>query len=380
METKVCQILEALSWVPTILPVRLTLFSLFALLAFPASASETMRIAVGPESSKVTLEGAELRVGADADEATFEPFNSTTVVVTSQGNQLVVQGVAAPTTALRFRSGNDGSGVIQVNGVRVKGDVVVLFGKTQLAAVNVLGLEDYLVGVLGSEMPKSFPPEALKAQAVAARTYALNKKLEQYSQPYHLGSSVISQVYKGLDVEDPRTREAVETTRGLIMTWQLQPIEAYFHASCGGRTENGGDALGRDLPYLKAVDCPCGKLPTSHWTLELKPSDVKSLGVQKGAPLKIQGRSNTGRARRVETGARSIDAVTFRERIGYMKLKSLQFDIAKSRDGWHIEGSGFGHGAGLCQWGARVYAEKGWGFQKILEHYYPGVELQTLYE
>jgi stage II sporulation protein D len=353
---------------------------LVSLLASPAFAAETMRIAVGPESSKVTLEGDALRVGADADDATFEPFNSTTVVVSLQGGKLIVGGSEAPAGALRFRSGTDGSGVIQVNGVRVKGDVVVLFGKTQLAAVNVLGLEDYLVGVLGSEMPKSFPPEALKAQAVAARTYALNKKLEQYSQPYHLGSSVISQVYKGLDVEDLRTREAVESTKGLVMTWQLQPIEAYFHASCGGRTENGGDALGRDLPYLKAVDCPCGRLPTSHWTLDLKPNDVKTLGVAKGTALHVQGRSPTGRARRVEAGTRSIDAVTFRERIGYMKLKSLQFEIEKSRDGWRVEGHGFGHGAGMCQWGARVYAEKGWGFEKILEHYYPGVDLQTLYE
>lgn len=343
-------------------------------------AAETMRIAVGPESSKVMLEGDALRVGADADDAVFEAFATRRVSFALVEGKLMVEGSPSPARALRFRSGEDGSGVIAVNGVRVKGDVVVLFGKTQLAAVNVLGLEDYLVGVIGSEMPKSFPTEALKAQAIAARTYALNKKLEQYSQPYHLGSSVISQVYKGLDVEDPRTRDAVESTRGLVMTWQLQPIEAYFHSSCGGRTESGGDALGRDLPYLKAVDCPCGHLPTSHWTLNLKQADLKALGGTKAGALKVQGRSSTGRARRVEVGARSLDAVTFRERIGYMKLKSLHFEIEKSGDGWKVEGSGFGHGAGLCQWGARVYAEKGWDYRKILQHYYPGVELQTLYE
>lgn len=353
---------------------------LLLFLALPAFAAETMRIAVGPESSKVTIEGDALRVGADSDEAVYEPFSTTKVTLTLVGGKLQVEGEPSPAAALRFRSGTDGAGVIQVNGVRVKGDVVVLFGKSQLAAVNVLPLEDYLVGVLGSEMPKSFPTEALKAQAVAARTYALNKKLEQYGQPFHLGSSVISQVYKGLDVEDPRTREAVESTRGLVMTWQLQPIEAYFHASCGGRTENGVDALGRDLPYLQAVDCPCGRLPTSHWTLNLKPADLKPLGAAKGGPIKVQGRSATGRAQRVEVGSRSITAVSFRERIGYMKLKSLKFEIEKSRDGWTLAGDGFGHGAGMCQWGARVYAEKGWDFQKILLHYYPGVELQTLYE
>ena len=353
---------------------------LLVCLSSAAFAAETMRIAVGPEAAKIVLEGDALRVGADSDDATFEPFAPVRVTLTLVAGKLLVEGQPVPSAALRFRSGDDGSGVISVNGTRVKGDVVVVFGKLQLAAVNVLGLEDYLVGVIGSEMPKSFPTEALKAQAIAARTYALNKKLEQYGQPYHLGSSVISQVYKGLDVEDPRTREAVESTRGLVMTWQLQPIEAYFHASCGGRTETGLDALGRDLPYLQAVDCPCGKLPTSHWTLSLKQADLKTLGAVKGSAIKVQGRSSTGRARRVEVGARSIDAVTFRERIGYMKLKSLSFEIEKSRDGWTVEGTGFGHGAGMCQWGARVYAEKGWDYRKILQHYYPGVELQTLYE
>ena len=351
---------------------------LLCLLPLPALSAETMRIAVGPESSRLTLRGADLRVGADSDEASFEPFASSTVHFSLEGGKLMVEGQASPAPALRFRSG-DGAGAIEVNGIRMQGDVVVLIGKTQLAAVNVLPLEDYLTGVLGSEMPKSFPQEALKAQAVAARTYALNKKLEQYGQPYHLGSSVISQVYKGLDAEDPRTREAVESTRGLVLTWQLQPIEAYFHASCGGKTETGLDALGRDLPYLQAVDCPCGHLPTSQWSLTLSDRDLKPLG-GKASSIKVQGRSSTGRARRVEVGSKSLDAVTFRERIGYMKLKSLHFDVEKSRDGWTLKGSGFGHGAGLCQWGARVYAEKGWSFEKILQHYYPGTELQTLYE
>lgn len=348
-------------------------------LSLPVFAAETMRIAVGPETARVVLEGSALRLGPDVDDGFFEPFASTRVELAYVGGALQASGAPVPGNVLRFRSGDDGEGVITVAGARVRGDVVVLAGKRGLVVVNVLPLEDYLTGVLGSEMPRSFPEEALKAQAIAARTYALNKKLDQYGQPFFLGSSVISQVYKGLDAEDPRTREAVEATRGVVLTWQLQPIEAYFHASCGGRTESGSEALGRELPYLQAVDCPCGKLPTSHWTLDLKPADLKPLGA-KGGSIKVQGRSATGRAQRVEVGNRSITAVSFRERIGYMKLKSLNFDIEKSRDGWKVEGHGFGHGAGLCQWGARVYAEKGWSFEKILSHYYPGTELQKLYE
>jgi stage II sporulation protein D len=347
------------------------------LLAGVAQAHETMRIAMGPEVSAVELTGTGLQVGEDDDEGgRFEPLGAQATVTLVDGH-LAVDGKPLPREALRFRAST--AGTLTALGTRVHGDVVVLPGKSKLVAVNVLPLEEYLVGVLGGEMPRSFPLEALKAQAVAARTYALNKKLEQYGQPYHLGSSVISQVYKGLDVEDPRTREAVDATRGLVLTWNLQPIEAYFHASCGGRTESGADALGRDLPYLQAVDCPCGKLPTSHWTLTLPARELSSLFKKAGA-LEVQGRTSTGRVRRVGVGPRSVDAVTFRERVGYMKLKSLDFEVEKARDGWRIEGHGFGHGAGLCQWGARVYAEKGWGFEKILQHYYPGTELQTLYE
>jgi stage II sporulation protein D len=353
--------------------MRALLFIIFSCSAWGA---ETMRIAVGPESGQVTIEGAALRVGPDSDEASAEPFATPKVQLGISGGRLLVEGQPSPLPSLRFRAGDGGA--MKVNGIRVQGDVVVVVGKALLVAINVIPLEDYLVGVLGGEMPKSFPPEALKAQAVAARTYALNKKLEQYGQPFHLGSSVISQVYKGLDAEDPRTRKAVEDTRGLILTWQLQPIEAYFHASCGGKTETGMDALGRDLPYLQAVDCPCGNLPSSHWTLHLSSKDLKPLGA-KGA-LHVQGRSSTGRARRVDVGTRSIDAVIFRERLGYTKLKSLNFEIAKARDGWNVKGLGYGHGAGLCQWGARVYADKGWNFEKILNHYYPGTELQTLYQ
>lgn len=354
---------------------RLT-FSVLLLVCGVAHAAETMRIAMGAEVASVELTGEGLSVGEDADGADFEPLGER-ATVTLVGGHLTVDGKPSPREALRFRAAK--AGTLTALGTRVHGDVVVVPGKSKLVAVNVLPLEEYLVGVLGSEMPKSFPLEALKAQAVAARTYALNKKLEQYGQPFHLGSSVLSQVYKGLDVEDARTRQAVDATHGLVLTFMLQPIEAYFHASCGGRTEAGADALGRDLPYLKAVDCPCGQLPSSHWTLTLKAKELAAL-FKKAAGLEVQGRTRTGRVRRVAVGPRSVDAVTFRERVGYLKLRSLDFEVEKGKDGWTLEGHGFGHGAGLCQWGARVYAEKGWTFQKILQHYYPGTELQTLYE
>lgn len=348
------------------------------LLASSAFAAETMRIAVGAEVARVTMTAAALECGDDLDEAEFVSLGKDSVVLERGGDAVTLNGEALPSESIRCRAGKPGS--ITVNGITVQGDVVVLKSRGRLAAVNVLPLEDYLLGVLGSEMPKSFPLEALKAQAIAARTYALNKKLEQYSQPFHLGSSVISQVYKGLEADDPRTRQAIAETKGLVLTWQLQPIEAYFHASCGGHTESGLDALGRDLPYLRSVSCPCARLATSHWTLKVAARELQPVAGGRAAGLSVQGRSPTGRARKVQVGTRSIDAVSLRERLGYMRLKSLAFDVGTSKDGWVLTGHGFGHGAGLCQWGARLLADAGKDHRAILEHYYPGTELQTLYE
>src|SRR5207244_10358734 len=104
-------------------------------------------------------------------------------------------------------------------------------------------------------------------------------------------------------------------------TWQLQPVEAYFHASCGGKTEGGLDALGRDLPYLRPVSCPCASLPNAQWKLDV-PDKVQVLS-----------RSATGRATRVQLDGTPLDAVSFRERLGYSRLKSLWFEVEKSARG-----------------------------------------------
>jgi stage II sporulation protein D len=329
-----------------------------------AFGSETMRIAIGAEVKQARVQGTSLAAGDDEEDAVFNPLSGD-AKLTRRGGDLWLNGSKVNGGAVRLRAGGDGA--LEVNGTRVRGDVVALLGRDGVQLVNVLALEEYLNGVLGSEMPKSFPVEALKAQAIAARTYALHKKLEQYGQPFHLGSGVISQVYGGLASEDARTREAVDATKGLVLTYELQPIEAYFHASCGGKTENGVEALGRDLPYLKPVSCPCASLPNAEWSL---PLDNK---------VQVLNRSATGRATKVSLDGKVLDGVTFREKLGYAKLKSLWFDVENHGSGVVLNGHGFGHGAGLCQWGAKVLAERGQGFREILMHYYPGTELQTLY-
>ncbi|HSP77178.1 MAG TPA: SpoIID/LytB domain-containing protein, partial [Myxococcaceae bacterium] len=321
------------------------------------------------------------------EDARFHPLEQESVVVRRRGSRLELNGAPVIGTAVRFRAGASsadagvpGPTPLRAGDMEVRGDVVVRLYRDGLQLINVIPLEDYLAAVLGSEMPVSFPLEALKAQAVAARTYALQKKLRAYGSPFHMGSSVLHQVYGGLHREDARTRAAVEATRGEVLTYELAPIEAYFHASCGGRTESGQEALQRNLPYLQPVECPCGRLPASRGTATLSDSELQSALGHPPEGLRVTGRTATHRVTRVASSSgASLDGATFRRKLGYTRLKSLNFEVERTSDGWHFTGLGYGHGAGLCQWGAKALADQGLGYRDILQRYYPGTELQQLY-
>jgi stage II sporulation protein D len=280
---------------------------------------------------------------------------------------------------VKFRS----NGLVRCVGQAVRGQIEVRRGQTGLVAINVLPLEDYLAAVLGSEMSPSFPFEALKAQAVAARTYAVQRKIEAWGRPYHLGATVLHQVYAGVKQEDRRTREAVEATRGEVMTHHMAPIEAYFHSSCGGRTESGLEALGRSLSYLASVVCPCGETLQTAWSGSFVAADFKGLLAGSLSDVTVLERTPTGRARRVQllssSGKRIVTGGELRRTVGYLRLKSLSFESEGRGPSVRLTGKGFGHGAGLCQWGAKAYAEKGWDYRRILDHYYTGAELKRMY-
>jgi stage II sporulation protein D len=252
-----------------------------------------------------------------------------------------------------------------------------------------LRLEDYVAGVVEGEMPSRFPPEALKAQAVAARSYALTRKIEAQAagRAWDIGAGVLAQVFSRRP--GAAARAAAEATAGEVLALGMEPVEAYFHASCGGRTEGGLAALGRDLPYLAAVECGrCGRAPRVRWTVEVGARELAAAAGLGGdaTAARIVGRTATGRAERVEIeagGRRAvIPAADLRQRLGYARLPSLAFEVGDRRaegGGFALEGRGHGHGAGLCQWGAAGFAREGRGYREILLHYYPGAEILRMY-
>ncbi len=360
---------------------RLFTFAMVLALAADVRAEETVRIAIVDGASEIALSGQDLEVRRLEVGEKFAPAPGGRSVVTLNAKGMFLDG--AKVTArdgVKYRS----RGLVRCGDKLVRGQIEVRPGRKGLVAINVIPLEDYLLAVLGSEMPRSFPLEALKAQAVAARTYAIRQKIVAWGKPYHMGATVLHQVYGGAKVEDPRTREAVEATRGEVLVWKMEPIEAYFHSSCGGKTESGRDALGRPLPYLKPTECACHGTPRSVWSDSLRAEDFKSLVKGRLEELKVLERTPTGRAQRVliassNAGRKVVSGVELRRVVGYDKLKSLAFTAEKHGGLLKFEGKGFGHGAGMCQWGAKAYADQDWSYRRILAHYYSGAELRRMY-
>lgn len=261
-----------------------------------------------------------------------------------------------------------------------------MLASTSPRSVVELGLEDYVAGVVSGEMPASFPPEAQKAQAVAARSYALTRKIESQAagRDHDITSGVLAQVWAGRP--GGAARAAADATAGEVLVWGMEPVEAYFHASCGGRTEAGLAAIGRDLPYLVSVACGrCEGAPRLRWTVEVPARELARAAGLGGAATaaRVVSRTATGRVERVEieAGGRSagLAAADLRQRLGFSRLPSLAFDVRAARGGFTFQGTGQGHGAGLCQWGAAGLAREGKSYREILAHYYPGTEVVRMY-
>lgn len=267
------------------------------------------------------------------------------------------------------------------SGIRYSGQIEVWRGEKGLYVVNELPLEDYVESVVASEVGTDWEAEALKAQAVIARTYAVYKKTAVTNQSmYHLTSSVLHQVYKGNNSHFKVTY-AVRATEGEILTYNGKPIEALYHSTCGGRTENPEEVFGKKIPYMKSVESRCDLSPYWIWEKKIPISEIeKALNLKGIKDLDIKSRTSTGRARdinvKIEEGNTTIRAVDLRRLLGWSRLPSTYFEIKKNGDSIIFEGKGYGHGVGLCQWSALQMAAEGKTYREILSFFYPGAEIK----
>jgi stage II sporulation protein D len=354
-----------------------------ALLAPPrARAGETVRIAVATAQRRVVLAGPALTVAPLAEGRERRPVPGGRAELTLEGEELALGGEPLDAPAASFAA----EGPIRAGALDLAGEVEVRRGAGGLDVVHAVPMEEYVAAVVEAEMPAAFPPEALKAQAVAARSFALARKIEAVAEgrSWHLGATVLDQVYRA--GRDPRARAAAAATAGEVLAREHEPVLAFFHAACGGRTERGADALGQELPYLASVPCDrCRPAPRWRWTVRVGAAELGRLAGLPGpaTAARVAARTGSGRAARVAVEARrarvELGAADLRQRLGFDRLPSLAFDVKVAGGEAVFAGRGAGHGSGMCQWGAAGLARQGRDYRAILGRYYPGTEIVRMY-
>lgn len=277
----------------------------------------------------------------------------------------------------------DAKGDVLISGQKYSGIIEVWRGENNLYVVNEVPLEDYIKGVVVGEVSSNWDMEALKAQAVAARTFALYHKLNNrtHGMPFHLTSSVLHQVYKGGSIPASIVK-AVNDTRGEILTFEGKPILAFYHSTSGGMTECPSEAFGQRLPYLKPVETTSRLSPHNAWERRILLTDIeKAANIRGIKEITIDSRTVSNRVRNfkitTDSGEYYIPARDLRRNLGWTTLPStLITNISKNREVFVFEGRGFGHGVGMCQWTALDMARAGMSYREILSIFYPGAILE----
>jgi stage II sporulation protein D len=284
----------------------------------------------------------------------------------------------------------DGADGVRLNGRFYKGDIYMRTTEAErLEVIEHLSVEDYLCGVLPVEMSPDWPLEALKAQAVASRTYALKKV--DLKKDYDVTDGVDSQVYSGASGVNVRILNAVNSTRGEVLKYKGKLITSFFHACCGGNTaaasSSWGEEVVKPLYGIKDPFCP----PSRHYRWEYYATNQDLLSfiqTQGSTAVKIKSarvltRDRSGRAVKLRfltnSGPFTASASDLRKVFGTYDIKStLITRVTPVKGGYEFSGRGWGHGVGMCQEGAKYMAKNGRTYAKILQHYYPGAKITVI--
>jgi stage II sporulation protein D len=353
----------------------------------PASAALELRVAiedgvrevkVGSSTNAIVRDGSGRSLGEIAAMNAFiaEPDQGNVALDHWKSGQIWVE----PT----------GGGYVFIGDRWYRGRVLVVQSGSGLVAVNYVDLEQYLYSVLGGEMNGNWPQESLKAQAVAARSYALYQRQNASNKIYDVGDTAAWQVYDGIEDESGGTQTAVNATASQVLIYNGQIIEAVFHSSAGGCTENVEDVWIQALPYLRSVPDFDQGSPVYQWAKNFSQSELSAriTGVGNVIALTPLKTSQCGRiiSMNVEgdAGKRTMKGDELRSALG---LRSTLFtvvpEVSKTKAqstpvGFQVVGRGFGHGLGMSQWGAYNLAARGANYQQILLHYYKGTTLAQI--
>lgn len=273
------------------------------------------------------------------------------------------------------------SGDLLVSGTHYDGNISVFKGKSGMYLINELPLEEYVKNVVATEVSSSWDMEALKVQAVIARTYALYQKTVSGNAYFDLTSSVLHQAYKGSSV-DARIAYAVMNTEGEVLYYNGKLIETLYHSTSGGKTEEAAEVFGNSYPYMKPVESNCEISPYWMWERKIPVEEIeKALNLTKVAEIRVTSYTVTKRVKTVDVmhggGVTSVKTTELRKLLGWSRLPSTNFVVSRENGNFVFEGKGYGHGVGLCQWSALQMARDGKNYKEILSFFYPGTVIRT---
>lgn len=264
--------------------------------------------------------------------------------------------------------------------------------KVKMEDGNIIKIpfEEYIIGVVSAEMPAEFEPDALKAQAVASRSYVLKKIEKNKNNDYDILGTIQDQVYIDNDklkekwkdkynLFYKKIKEAVDSTKGEYLTYQGNIIEAFFFSTSSGMTENSEDVFTSSLPYLRSVESSQDKMSpvfknTNIYSIKEFYMNL-NLAYNDSPNIKVLEKSNTGHIKKISVDDKVFKGTIFRK---LLNLKSTYFDIKVENDKVIINTTGNGHGVGMSQYGANFMAKEGKNYKEILQHYYKDVEISKL--
>ena len=347
----------------------------------------TVRVAVVSPRGEVILHGEGLVLAHKEGEPTPMPRGKARIKP-SPGGGIWIEGVGG---VRRGTPVETRIGPISIGDRSYPGHLELYEEGGELTLVAEVAMEEYVAGVVSSEVPASWGLEAKKAQAVAARSYAVMRRA-QASDSWHLRATVLDQVYSGRPV-DPGSRAAVEATHGQVLALDGDLVSVYFSSTCAGHTETP-DNVWPDRPSHGTASVACGfcdRSPNYSWTTSIGAADLqgelRGAGHKAGAIERLELRSGAsgGRVRAIDVvtddGTVTLAGNEFRALIGYGKVKSTRFSVEfdPAASAFVLSGSGFGHGVGLCQWGAQGMDRAGRDYREILGRYFPQTDIAHLW-
>lgn len=367
-------------------PVKLHLHGLLLLLL----TAPIVRVAIIKEAKNLTIHGNELRIKIPEAHPLNTYLASPVNIEPIENGFRVGSGLyLAPSIQISSAESD-----LLIDGKHFEGTIELRRdAANKLLVLNELPVEEYLSGVFPGEMPMHWPREAIKAQVVAARTYALFRQKEKSKRTkslYDLESDTSDQVYVGFEGKQKNKwlEELIQETQGEVL-WYLGLYPSYFHSCCGGQTEQASHVWETRDPSQSVVDPFCKKAPDHQWNLSLSHSEflgkLREHGLEgnqiRSVTLERYDRSprNILVVLATEKMNLYVKATDLRRILDYDLLKSTWFDVKTTPHKIVFEGFGYGHGVGLCQWGAKTMAEAGADYKKILNFYYPKAAIRKIY-